>query len=81
MLLAEFLAWFFPLQVRSLRNYLISCALATAIAGLLVASVVRLNVEPGDGAVVRWAAAAAVGVLAGYALVYPFVRGRLAKGR
>ncbi|MFJ5798564.1 hypothetical protein [Streptomyces decoyicus] len=78
MVSAEFLSQFLPSQVKSRRAYLISCALAAVLAGLVVASLARFFAQPTTETTLWWAIGATC-VAAGYLLAYPFTRKKPAK--
>lgn len=79
MVLAEFLSQFLPSQVKTRRAYLMSCLLATVLAGLVTASLARFFAQPSTQATLLWAAGTAACVAAGYLLAYPLARKRLVK--
>ncbi|MEV5136843.1 hypothetical protein AB0K71_13685 [Streptomyces syringium] len=79
MVLAEFLSQFLPSHVRTRRAYLMSCLLATVLAGLVTASLARFFAQPTTQATLWWAAGAAACVAAGYLLAYPLARKKLVK--
>ncbi|MEV6655300.1 hypothetical protein [Streptomyces sp. NPDC051219] len=76
MLLAELLSNFLPGKVKSRLGYLWSAVLLTAVTFLVISGLARFFGQEWDVAL-RWPGIAAGCVALGYALVYPFVRGRL----